>query len=142
MSDISFDPDRDWDPDPCAHCGVAPGEDDYPAFLTGDEDRDWVRLCAACAARAFGRDEEPREDEPQDPEEDWEEDWDEDPDPCDRCGRPLVDGACHPWGRRYVVCDTCLEALLGEPEPEEEPEPTLPRSRPGPGPGPGDASWN
>ena len=127
MNDIGFDPDRDREPDPCAHCGVAPGKDDYPAFLTGDEDRDWVRLCAACAAREFGRDEEPWEDEP-----------DEDPDPCDRCGRPLVDGACHPWGRRYVVCDTCLEALLGEPEPEEEPEPTLPRSRPGPG----DASWN
>jgi hypothetical protein len=58
MSDISFDTDRDWEPDPCAHCGVAPGEQDEPAILTGDEGRDWVRLCAACAARAFGWDEE------------------------------------------------------------------------------------
>jgi hypothetical protein len=135
MSDARLDFVRDLAPDPCAHCGVAPGEeDDYPAILTGEEDRDWVRLCDACAARALGGDEE--DPDPVDPEEDW----DEDREPCDRCGRPLVDGACPPWGRRYVVCDTCLEALLGEPE--EEPEPTLPRSRPGPGPGPGDASWN
>jgi hypothetical protein len=78
MSDISFDPDRDWEPGPCAHCGVAPGEEDDPAILTGDEDRDWVRLCAACEVSEFGWDEEPWEDEPEE-------------DPCDRCGRPPLE---------------------------------------------------